>query len=147
MSDFSLSFKSTIDKVGYDLAVANSLPIVDLDDLVNAEEVFHQGTDCLVWEFAQLNDSPRDPLYSFLFRIGARTINDSANYEILKLMDDVKAEFPVQSRIEIRDYSGASAGPVVGSMFITDVRVDPQQYDKQYGIRMVVVAGRAVRDD
>jgi len=146
MTDFTTAFKSTIDKLGNDLAVAESLKLIDLDDLALSSELMKSERDALVWEFLTFDTNPVDPLYSFSFRIGARTVNDAANYNILRLVDAVKGVFPVQSRGLVRDYSGAVAGPAVGTFFITDIRVDPQQYDKNSGLRMILVSGKSVRN-
>lgn len=147
MSDFTLAFKSTIDKMGYDLAQAQNpvLDFIDLDDLVVAGELFKSNRSALVWEFLTLDEVPTDPLYTFSFRIGARTVKDIANYNVLKMLDAVKASFPARTDTPLKNYSGATAGPVVGYMYISNIGVDPQQFDKESGMRMIVVSGRAVR--
>lgn len=147
MANFTVAFKSTIDKLGYDLgqSLSPTLDLIDLDDLVVSAELFKTRKDALVWEFLTMDELPRDPMYSFTFRIGARTVKDIANYNILKMIDSVKAIFPTESNLDISDYSGSVAGPKLGYMFITSVGVDPQMFDKDSGIRMILVSGRCVR--
>jgi len=145
MSDFTTALKSTLDKKGFDLAATEGLPLVDLDDLVTTSELFHTNRNALVWEFSGIAPEPVDPLYGFHFKMGARTVSDAANYNILRLVDDLASVFEVGARYEVHDLTGAVAGPLVGTMYITDIRVDPQMYDKDSGIRMVSVAGKCIR--
>lgn len=145
MSDFTVCFKSTIDKLGFDLATSLGLDFIDLDDTAVSGVLFKSNKNAIVWEFLTLDEYPLDPLYTFSFRIGARTVKDIANYNVLRMIDDVKGAFPARVRTELKNYSQVTAGPVVGNMFITDVGVDPQQYDKESGMRMIIVSGRAVR--
>jgi len=144
MADFASSFKSTIDKKGNDLADTLGLKLIDLDDITASNDLMHGTRDALVWEFLGLNTSPTEPLYEFGFKIGARTVNDAANYGILGIVDKVRELFPVNSRHSIRNYTGAVAGPESGYLLVSDVSIDPQMYDKNSGIRMAVITGRAV---
>jgi len=145
MSDFTLAFKSTIDKLGFDLATTESIEFIDMDDLAKTAELFSNNKDAIVWEFLTLDENPSDPLYTFAFRMGARTVRDIANYNVLRLVDLIKTIFPTRTNVPIKNMSGAAAGPQVGSLYIVDVGVDPQQYDKESGIRMILVTGRCVR--
>lgn len=144
MSNFTTAFKSTIDKIGYDIAQIRSLPFIDLDDLSASEGLFKTSRDAIVWEFLGFSPAPTEPLYDFGFRIGSRTVNDAANYNCLTLVDDLSKEFYVNSRHPIQDLTGAVAGPELGYLIVGDIRVDPQMYDKQSGIRMVLVTGKCV---
>lgn len=145
-STFIIAFKSTVDKVGVDLATSmDRVSFIDLDDIVTSAELFKSNKNAIVWEFLTLDESPTDPLYSFSFRIGARTVRDIANYNILRMLDKVKEVFPSRDQIDVRDYSGAEVGDKVGTMYISRVDIDPQQFDKQSGIRMILVSGKAVR--
>ena len=142
MSNFTLAFKSTIDKLAHDLAASKSMDLIDLDDLVSAEALFKSDSTAMVWEFLTLDEAPVDPLYSFSFRLGARTIRDANNYNILGLVGDIQSVFTAGQVVPVRDYSGGVAGPDQGVMTIVHTGVDPQQFDKQTGLRMVVVSGR-----
>ena len=89
--------------------------------------------------------TPRDPLYAVSFQIGARTVNDPANYDIMLLVGKLKEVFNVGASVSIHDYTGASAGPKIGAMLISEVTVLPQEFDKVSGIRMISLEGRAHR--
>ena len=142
---FTLAFKSTIDKMANDVASANSLKLIDMDDVTALEDLLGSNKDAFVWEFLTFDDMPRDPLYAFSFRVGARTTNDAANYNILTLLDSIKAAFTVGDTYGVVDYSGVVAGIVEGFMTVTAVQVEPQEFDKQSGIRTATVSGRAFR--
>ena len=142
---FTLAFKSTIDKMAFDVASANSLKLIDMDDVTAIADLLGSNKDAFVWEFLTFDDMPKDPLYAFAFRIGARTTNDAANYNILTLLDSIKAAFTISDIYDILDYSGASVGAVEGYMIVTGVQVEPQEFDKQSGIRTATITGRAAR--
>ncbi|MCK5431165.1 MAG: hypothetical protein KAJ03_00400, partial [Gammaproteobacteria bacterium] len=73
-------------------------------------------------------------------------VNDAANYNILDFAGQVGDLFPEQEEITILDYTGATVDTTDrGYMFITSVTVDPQQFDKMSGIRLVRIEGKAVR--
>ena len=146
MTDFVTAFKSTIDKIGKDLADAKGLPFIDMDDITKSSELLHSSRDALVWEFLVFDPAPVDPLYSFVFRIGSRAVKVAANYTSLGLLDALQKVFPISSRHEIRNMSGAVAGPVVGIIHITDLRIDPQQHDKDSAIRMISITGKCVKE-
>lgn len=145
--DFLLAFKSTIDKLGYDLAQSQSPSVrfVDLDNTVRTKELFDSEDDGLVWEMLSLSESPIDPLYTATFNIGARTVNDPANYDILALAGKVKAIFKTGASLAIYDYSGPVAGPKGGALIPISVSVMAQQYERVSGIRMLTVVAKAQR--
>ena len=148
-SEFILAVKSTIDKLGYDLGQAESpaITFVDLEDTINTTALFKTNDTAYVWDMAVLAPSPRDPLYSVAFSVGARTVNDSANFTSLALVGKVKSAFSIGESIEVRLYSGPTAGPVMGSIYMTSAIIMPHNFDKVAGIRMVSVQGKAVRHD
>lgn len=147
VEDFLRAFKSTIDKLGMDLgnSLAPSIGLIDLDNTVKAQVMFDSPDDFLVWELLTFDDTPGDPLYSASFNIGARTVNDPYNYDILSLTGKVKAKFPLGAGIEIYDYSGAIASSKGGMLTPVNVAVMPQQYEKVSGIRMITVTVKAQR--
>jgi len=103
---FLLAIKSTIDKLAGELATTEGLSLIDLDNTVEMQELFSSEDNAVVWEYGTLAAEPRDPLYMLTFNIGARTVKDSANYNILSLTGKVQELFKVCSRIEVKDYSG-----------------------------------------
>lgn len=143
MPQFALAFKSSIDKMVNDLAVSKDLKLVDMDDVTAVTDLLSSSKDALVWEFLTFDEAPKAPLYSFVFRVGARTTNDAANYNILSLVGDIKDIFTVGKSYDVMDYSGVVVGPKQGFMYVSDVRVEPQEYDKQSGIRTASVYGKA----
>ena len=142
---FDLAFKSTVDKMAFDVATSNSLKLIDMDDVTAIEDLLGSNKNAFVWEFLTFDDAPKDPLYAFAFRIGARTTNDAANYNILSLLGSIKAAFTIGTTYEVIDYSGVAAGPSEGYMIVTGVQVEPQEFDKQSGIRTATISGRAAR--
>lgn len=147
MDDFLLYVKSTIDKFGSDLAVAlNVSKKVDLDDIVNTKELLASDDTAIVWEVTMLNDAPIDPLYDLVFSMGVKVTGDPSNYNMMKLLSSVQNLFPQGGNLLIFDYSGDVAGTVQqGDMTIADVRVDPQQFDRVSGIRLITVRAKVVR--
>jgi len=142
---FLLAIKSTIDKLAGELATTEGLSLIDLDNTVEMQELFSSEDNAVVWEYGTLAAEPRDPLYMLTFNIGARTVKDSANYNILSLTGKVQELFKVCSRIEVKDYSGLVESGVMGYIMPNHAAVTPQQYDKVSGIRMMTVTARAQR--
>ncbi len=145
--DFLKAFKSTVDKIGVDLGLAETpqLGFIDLDNTVKANEMFASDDDYLIWEMLTLTDDPMDPLYTATFNIGARTVNDPANYDILTLAGKVKAVFKIGQRIDVFDYTGAVVSAKGGFMMPIDVSVMTQQYERVSGVRMITVTAKAQR--
>ena len=144
---FPVALKSTIDRIGLDLAEAETPPLklVDLDNVVNTTELMTSEDSALIWSMSVLVPTPTDPLYGCSFTIGARTVNDPANYDIMLLVGKLSTYFQEGVIIDIKDYTGAVAGPKIGVLTITRNTLLPQEYDKVSGIRMVSVEGRAQR--
>lgn len=144
---FAVALKSTVDKIGYDLAQAEvpPIPFIDLDNVVNTAELLTSEQNAYVWNMAILAAVPKDPLYSCMFTVGARTINDPANYDIMKLVGKLKVAFNVGSSLDIKDYTGAVAGDKIGVLTVARVAVLPQEFDKVSGIRLISLEAKAVR--
>jgi len=145
--NFPVALKSTIDKLGLDIAQAETpaVKFVDLDNVVNTTQLLKSEDTALAWTMSVLTPTPRDPLYAVSFQIGARTVNDPANYDIMTLVGKLKATFNVDSSVDIHDYTGATAGPKIGVLRISGVTVLPQEFDKVSGLRMISLEGRAQR--
>ena len=147
-AQFLQALKSTLDKQGYDLAVAQAPDIlyVDLDDPIQSTELFKGESSAIVLGSLVLHEDPRDPLYSFSFQMGARTVTDASNYSILSLSGQVNVLFEKGKRVSVYQYATVGAvGAVVGFMFITDVSVDDQMFERMSGIRLLTIQGKAVR--
>ncbi len=144
---FTVALKSSIDKILVDIALAEGVEFVDLDDAVNTEALFKTQKDAIVWEFNVLQESPRDPLYAAAFNVGARTVEDSSNYDILKLSGALGEVFKEGNSIDIYDYTPETGplGDKGGYFMVSEITMNPQLYDRMSGIRMITVSGRAVR--
>ncbi len=147
-NEFTLALKSTIDKYGVDLAAALGVSkFVDLDDTTNASVILQGEEDVIVWEFATLDESPIDPLYTAVFSVGAKTTTDASNYDMLQFISTVQDTFKKGSTIQIYDYSGAVAGSDLGgTLTIVQSGVEAQEYDKESGYRFVSVVARVIRE-
>ena len=147
MDDFLLYVKSTIDKFGSDLATTLGVSKkVDLDDIVNTKELLSGDDTAIVWEITMLNDAPMDPLYDLMFSMGVKVTGDPSNYNMMTLLSSVQNLFPQGANLKIFDYSQDVAGTdQKGDMTVSDVRVDPQQFDRVSGIRLISVHAKVVR--
>lgn len=142
---FLLALKSTIDKMVKLKSVEIAVKCADLDDNVQTPKLFSTEDSALVLEFGSLVEDPVDPLYSGNFHVGARTVNDPANYEILELVGVVSSLFVPGQRIEIREEFDLLEGPMVGVLNPSSVDVLQQNYDLISNMRLVNVAFLAQR--
>lgn len=148
MSDFISYVKSTIDKAGVDIAAAvgdPTLKFVDLDDSVAVQTALDSKDPAIVWEILELVEDPVDPLWRLHFGIGAKTTDDPGNYNLATLLDAVNAVMAKRNTLEVYDFSpGGDEVTKRGYIYITDIGVDPQLFDRTSGIRLISVSGRAV---
>lgn len=145
IAGFPLAVKSTLDKFAAGLAFGQSLNYIDLDDATATADAFKQDSSLVVLEYNQLMEDPRDPLYHGVVHIGARTVQDPANYLIMGLIGQIREAFEVSKRIEVRDYSLVTAGPVVGVLYITKMDILTQQFDLMSGVRLARIDFKATR--
>ncbi len=147
-NEFTLALKSTIDKKGVDLAAALGVAqFLDMDDTTNASTILQGEEDVIVWQFATLDESPIDPLYTAIFSVGAKTSTDASNYDMLQFISSVQDTFKKGGNIPIYNYSGTVAGTTLGgTMTIVQSGVEAQEYDKESGYRFVSVAARVNRE-
>jgi len=146
--DFTLALKSTIDKMGVDLAgTLGVADFLDLDDVVNASTVLQGETDAIVWLFSTLDENPVDPLYTVIFSVGAKTTSDASNYDMMQFISKVQATFKKKSTFKIYDYSGAAPDATLrGTMTVIQSGVEAQEYDKESGYRFVSIVAQVVRE-
>jgi hypothetical protein len=145
---FALALKSTIDKTGADLAGALGIAqFLDMDDTANASVILQGEEDVIAWQFSTLDESPVDPLYTAIFSVGAKTTSDASNYDMLQFISKVQSTFRKGSTLNIYNYSGLVADPILrGTMSIVQSGVEAQEYDKQSGYRFVSIIARVVRE-
>lgn len=145
-AEFTLALKSTLDYEAKQLADQLGLPFVDLNsESFNIEEL--EGDQPFVcWEFASVNEDPRDPLYLVMFDIGVATFMDPSQYISLDLLGAFNDHFRTGRIIQVYNYSGADMpDTVAGTMFVTASGVTPQQADRAIGLRFITVTARANR--
>ncbi len=142
---FLLALKSTIDKMVKLKSLEIAVNCADLDDNVQTPKLFSTEDSALLLEFGSLQEDPIDPLYSGNFHVGARTVNDPANYEILELVGVVSSLFVPGQRVEIREEFDLVQGPLVGILNPSSVDVLQQNYDLISNMRLVNVSFLAQR--
>lgn len=149
-SDFLIDVKSSLDKVMNDLVEEFQVGIPDLtgadvDNLVETDAFFKSTSPVLLWQFLTMIGAPRDPLYKVTFLVGVKTVSDASNYKLVTLSNQLRKSFEVQTRIEIGDYTGASAVLNTGYLLVTDNTFAPQQYDHMSGVRFFVITAIGAR--
>jgi hypothetical protein len=137
--------KSTLDYTAMQIAQTLSLPVVDMDSAGLFAELLDSDATAIVWAIGSLSEAPTDPLWFVDFDIGAKTSLDPAQYKSLDVVGTLTATFKVGKEITVKDYSGNTAGPAVGSLFITNVIASPSQPDRLSGVRLINVQARAMR--
>ena len=145
---FVQALKSTLDKAGHDLAVAQTPDIlyVDLDDVAQSSVLFAGESNAIVLGSLLLNEHPKDPLYSISFQMGARTVTDPSNYQMMDLVGQVNTLFDKGSVVPIFQFATAgSVGAQAGYFLVTDISVGDHMFEKMSGIRLLTIQGRAVR--
>ena len=151
MNDYLIHVKSTIDKVMNDLvtSLAGQFPNLkgaDVDNLVNTDEVFRSEDPVILWQFLTMTGAPKDPLYKINFLVGAKTVSDSANYDLVGLSNELRKAFEANTRIEVGDYSGVTAVTNTGYLIVVDNSFAPQQYDHMSGIRFFAISAMGARN-
>ena len=146
-ADFLLALKSTIDKVGHDLAqTLGPYEFIDIDDTVNVSEKLSGDDPALLWSLSRFVEAPRDPLYSLVFEVGVKTVADPARYQQMDILGEVSGIFYTNRNIDVVDYSKAPLNTsVLGYLFITRSSVNNQQFDNQAGVRLVSIEAVAQR--
>jgi hypothetical protein len=138
---FLLAVKSTIDKLGVDMAVgqAGTLKFIDLDDSTATEEAMSKPDPVFIWEMSTFDEAPKDPLYRATFSVGVRAMNDPANYGLLKMTGVVGGVFRPGTSFDIKDWSDTLASVSQGRLIITKSYVNAQGFDRSAGVRMISV--------
>lgn len=148
MTNFILPLKSTIDKICVDMAtmIDPTMGHANLDDSAVAAEMLASDQQVLVWQIATAEPYPVNPMYSVMFGVGAKTTVDPGNYDMMTIIDAVSGYIYPGEVFDIMDYSGAlQPTEVVGKLFITASAMDPQQFDRESGVRMMTIIGKALR--
>ena len=145
-ASFSVALKSTIDYLAKQLADARGLPFLDLASAEFDTTVIESDQPAICWDFASIDEAPRDPMWSASFDIGAMTMLDPSQYISLDITGSVSDAFKVGESYEIRDYSGDTLSEVVeGKFYVVSCGLAPVQQDHATNVRFVSVSVRAVR--
>lgn len=146
-AEFVVAVKSTIDKIGKDLATSLGIAhYVDLDDTVNVSGILTGNDTAVVCRFLSIDEAPLDPMYRAMFMVGIKTTNDAANYILLDFMSKVKQTFRIGTDLSVMNWSTAIAPTQrLGSLLITESGVDDQVMDRESGVRFLVLSAAVVR--
>lgn len=151
-----ISFKSTLDWIINDLAVKlsaalppnNPVRAFDLDDAASERQIQAGAEHALVYQYTHLAEDPTHPLYEAQFLVGAKTTDDSGNYDMTTLLTDLRGIFPQGASFDLYDYSeveeGEDPGPALGCLVIMSLGTGPQMFEKQSGIRLLAVSGKVM---
>lgn len=136
--------KSTLDRIVNDtvarvaIAAGTQVSVSEVEDVTNFEAVLKAGAPAILYQLMRLNPHPRAPRYEAVFNIGGKTTDDAGNYLLASIISELQDAFKPESRFVLRDYSEEGLqNEVRGAMLITDADVNPQQFDKQSGIRTI----------
>jgi hypothetical protein len=136
--EFTLALKSSVDREVYKLAAENAYEFFDLDGAYLLPEQAESTKPAIAWSLLNIIEAPRDPFYSVHFEVGARTSNDVAQYDSMRILCLIQNAFPVNKDIRIVDYSKEYVtGEVVGYFLITSTVSTPPSFDKVSSIRTI----------
>lgn len=144
-NEFYMAVKSTIDKLGSDMAAALSAAPVDLDDIDTTSDVLAGTTSVVLWQLLTVEETPKDPLYEVTFVVGAKTSRDPGSYQLIQFNATLNQTVFKGAEVAVYDYSGASQGALEGKLFVTAVELAPQQFDEHAGIRLMAITCKALR--
>ena len=136
--------KSTLDRLVND-AVAKvatvtgeTVAVSEVEDVSNFEGVLKNSAPAVLYQLMRLNPHPRAPRYEAVFNVGVKTTDDAGNYNLALMLGELQELFKQEGRFTLRDYSESGLEATArGAMIITDADVNPQQFDKQSGIRTI----------
>ena len=149
MSDnrFPLYLKSTLDKLLNGIGTTWSLPVVDVDSAAMFADLLESDQAAIVWAVGSISEVPMDPLWAIDFDVGIKTSLDPAQYQSMELSSALSTALAPGSQISVFDYTGTTAGTALqGQLYITSAVMQPSQPDRLFGIRMLNVQGKAVRN-
>lgn len=152
--DFPMQLKSTIDRLVALKAQAllgehPTLQWAEVDDMAQTDKVFKADTPALLWQWGQLREHPKAPLYACDFAVGAKTTNDPGNYILLKLLGEIRDVFATDADYRVFDYTMPATEPADitdrGVIRICSNEIDEQGFDRQSGVRYAVIRAAVVK--
>lgn len=148
MSDLFIAVKSTLDRFMADQVAAlqgqfPGIQFAEVDDQVQVADQLATEAPALIYSVSNPSPAPRFPLFSLDFAVGAKTVQDKANYVMADLVSHLLTLFQPGYRMEVRDYSGTSGvAPLVATLMIVSVAPDYQRFDRMAGVRLFGVTAR-----
>lgn len=134
----ALLVKSTIDKELFSLAAAVGLEYVDWDNLATQSKLKSELDNLLIAKFdGVVQSSPN--IADGVVRIGVKTVNDSGNYTLLSLLDQVQTKFRPGELLELRDYTQVTASAQLGGLNIRSCHLDENESVAGINLRFVRV--------
>ena len=153
MTPFVLSLKSTIDRVLSSLAASKGLTYVDIDgSSLNSEQLL-RASPAVAWSQTSYQDEMRTPFFTFMYQVGAVSVNDPAQYQSMDTLGAVLDVMGPGHSIDIYDYSAVAgvSGPTgptggkLGDMIIIDAAAQPMASDLVENLRIVNITARGAR--
>jgi len=128
---WTISVKSTLDKLLNDLALANSMGYYDLDGAYLSPDQAESKDATLISRFLGVSPALRDPLYQGSFQAGVSVGDDPAQYASLKYMSILLDMFRIGAGFDVYDYSGAVRSENrIGLIVVTAVVPSPTEFDQ-----------------
>lgn len=152
--DFPLQLKSTIDKLVADKvaqlqAEYPTLQWAEVDDLAGTDAVFKSAEPAVVWQWGNLTERPRAPMYAADFTVAVKTVADPGNYLLIRLLGEIRDVFAPGTTYQVFDYTMPATDPADitarGYITITSNEIMEQGFDRQSGVRPALISARAVR--
>lgn len=108
---FEMALKSSMDKLLFDFAVANSLDYIDLDGAELNSERLLEARNAVAWSQTHFSPHPgNNPFYTFVFDVGAVTPKDqdASQFKSMEIVGLLLATFRPQALFEVYDWYTSS---------------------------------------
>jgi len=140
---FLLKLKSTIDKLGFDIASDLEMTeFLDIDDREDySEKVIEGKKDAVLWRIISYDPINHDSLKSLLFVVGISIHSDTNNTKALQSAGVIAEVFKKGCTYPVLDYAVDSGAPIVkvGTMSIFRNSVDEGVQTGISGFRWVTI--------
>ena len=144
MTDFVAQTKSTIDRMAVEIASALGYEFAELDDEHAAERVLTESGNAIIWQFMEMREKPRAPLYEGAFAVGVKAQNnDPGNYGLFDALAAIKAKFPEGVGFTVGDYAHVPAVVDTGFMVVTHSNLEEQLVDSGSQLRLYAFSFKA----
>lgn len=135
--NFLLWLKSTIDKLGVDLAGDLGFSkFLDIDDRSDYATTLVEGNnDAVIWRVMDYSETHVRGRWAFTFVIGTSLHTDVNNTKAMRASSIISQQFRAGCTLDIKDYTGAVESERKGLMSIIQNSVDPALSDGMQGFR------------